>query len=110
MTETWYAVVFTRDWKPGEHWHDHLLPDATKDDPFRHGAHKVPKDHSDRKQHWKSGELFALGTFVEPDILIKQGMKAIAISASDPALRKDGLGPDLELFKWDTLSLKFIKK
>ncbi len=108
--DTWYAVVFTRDWKPGEHWHDDLLPDAAAGEPFRHGAHKPPKDHSDRKQHWKTGELFALGTVVEPDILEKQGMKAIALDAADPSLRADGLGPDLGAFAWDAKALKFVTK
>ena len=106
-TVTWYAVVFTRDWKPGEHWHDGVLPVPAQGESFRHGAHRVPRDHPDRKQHWKTGELFAVGTFVEPEILAKQGMQEIALSPDDPALRADGNGPDFGLFKWNPGTLAF---
>ena len=42
--EQWYAIVFKRAFRPGEHW-----------DP----AHSQP---SDLRQHWQVGDLWATGT------------------------------------------------
>jgi hypothetical protein len=43
----YYAVVFTKDFAPGEHWDENAR-----------------EDDSDRKQHWKKGQLYSVGSSV----------------------------------------------
>lgn len=46
-----YAIVFKKAFEPGDHW-----------------RHDAPEDDSDRKQHWKVGDLYS-STAVKPDKL-----------------------------------------
>lgn len=46
MTDTkHYAIVFDKEFPPGDHW-----------------RHDAPDEDSDRKQHWKVGDLYSVGT------------------------------------------------
>ncbi len=55
---TVYAVYFAKDSKPGHHWRDDL-PEPEAGERRQGGRHKPPADDSDRKQHWKKGELYS---------------------------------------------------
>ena len=65
-----FAVVFKRDFQPGEHWYDHRRDPkpGQKHDPRRHRARP---DDPDRTQHWKAGDLYSTGTVIDklPDHL-----------------------------------------
>jgi hypothetical protein len=58
-----YAIVFTQDFKPGEHWTDHL-PEPAKDQRRLSGKHRAASDDADRKQHWRAGDLYSTGTVI----------------------------------------------
>ena len=62
--EQHYAIVFTRDFAPGEHWTDHL-PKNKAGEKHVHGKHRAADDDSDRKQHWKAGDLYSVGTVID---------------------------------------------
>lgn len=47
MAEQHFAIVFKKDFEPGDHW------DV-----------KAPEDDADRKQHWRAGDLYSIGTVV----------------------------------------------
>ena len=57
-----YAIVFKKAFETGDHWN-----------------HLAPMDDPDRKQHWKVGDLYSVGT-VLPDIL-PYHFEAIELSA-----------------------------
>ena len=64
-----YAVYFNRDFHPGEHWLDDVLPAPADGEAHVPGTHRPRADDSDRKQHWQKGQLFSEATAANPDLL-----------------------------------------
>lgn len=64
-----YAVYFNRDFHPGEHWLDDVLPEPAEGEAHVPGKHRPRADDSDRKQHWQKGQLFSEATAANPDLL-----------------------------------------
>lgn len=62
MAETHYAIVFKKEFEPGDHW-----------------DHKAPEHDSDRKQHWKKGDLWSVGTVIADPLPFH--LEAIELSA-----------------------------
>jgi hypothetical protein len=59
-----YAIVFTKEFKPGEHWNA-----------------KIAKDDPDRKQHWRVGDLYSTGTVLSA---LPTHLEAIAFESTPP--------------------------
>lgn len=60
-----YAIVFKKDFHPGEHWSDHL-PEPKPGQRRQPGKHRTGDDDADRKQHWRAGQLYSTGTVLGP--------------------------------------------
>lgn len=78
---TMYALVFTRDFAPGEHWLDHR-PDPASHERFDPRVHRPRDTNDDRRQHWKAGEVYSY-TSVLPEA-IPPGFELIAVDHWPP--------------------------
>lgn len=81
MGDQHYALVFVRDFGPGEHWHDQRPAPAAGE---RHNpqTHRPDHDDADRKQHWRTGDLYSVGTVLADPL--PGHLKAIQIPEPQP--------------------------
>lgn len=79
MEDKWYAIVFTKEFPSGEHWDSAASP-----------------DDSDRKQPWKVGDLWSVGTVVSPTL--PSHLKSVELPHP----------PDFSVERWDPATQQLV--